>query len=162
MQVTKFDSVKAPTDAGYRGKTLKKATVYGAGSIGGWLGVHLARAGCEVSVVARGATLAALQQNGLRLHQGEQMLTAPVHAVEDPAELGEQDLIIVAVKAPALPAVAARIAPLLGPQTVVLTAMNGVPWWFLDGFGGKLAGTALTSVDPGGAIARAIPASSQR
>ena len=139
---------------------MKKVTIYGAGSIGGWLGVHLARAGCNVSVVARGATLAALQQNGLRLHQSEQMLTAPVGAVEDPVELGVQDLVIIAVKAPALPAVASRIAPLLGPQTVVLTAMNGVPWWFLDGFGGKLAGTALTSVDPGGTIAQAIPASS--
>ena len=81
-----------------------------------------------------------------------------VQASDSPFDLGPQDLVIVAVKAPAMAEVARAIAPLLGPDTAVLTAMNGVPWWFLQGFGGPLAGTRLESVDPGGAIAQAIDA----
>ena len=137
-------------------KLFPRACIYGAGAIGGWIGATLASAGCNVSVVARGATLQALQQHGLRVQRGEQVTTVPVQASDDPAALGSQDLVVVAVKAPALAEVACRIAPLLAPDTVVLTAMNGVPWWFLDGFGGRFAGTRLTSVDPNGEIARAI------
>ena len=136
-----------------------KACIYGAGAIGGWLGVKLARAGCDVSVVARGATLQALQTHGLRLAEGEQVQAVPVRATASPAELGIQDLVVLAVKAPALAEVARAIAPLIGPHTVVLTAMNGVPWWFFfQGFGGGYAGTPLKAVDPDGSIARAIPA----
>ncbi|HYF20097.1 MAG TPA: 2-dehydropantoate 2-reductase [Ramlibacter sp.] len=134
-----------------------KVCIYGAGAIGGWIGVRLARAGCEVSVVARGATLDALQLHGLRLDEKGEVLSAPVRSSADPAELGVQDLVVVAVKAPAMADVARAVGPLLGPDTMVLTAMNGVPWWFFEGFGGKLAGTRLKSVDPHGAIARAIP-----
>jgi len=133
-----------------------KVCIFGAGAIGGWFGVRLARAGCEVSVVARGATLQALQDKGLRLTPQEQ---APVKASANPADLGVQDLVIVAVKAPAMADVAKSIAPLIGPDTMVLTAMNGVPWWFFEGFGGRYAGTRLTSIDPDGSIAKAIPAS---
>jgi 2-dehydropantoate 2-reductase len=135
-----------------------KVCIYGAGAIGGWIGTRLARAGCQVSVVARGATLDALQLHGLRLDEGGQPLTAPVQSSASPAELGPQDLVVVAVKAPAMAEVARGIGPLLGPHTVVLTAMNGVPWWFFEGFGGGYAGTRLQAVDPGGAIASAIPA----
>lgn len=135
-----------------------KACIYGAGAIGGWLGVKLARAGCDVSVVARGATLASLRANGLRLQEGGETLAAKVQASASPAELGVQDLVVVAVKAPAMAEVAKAIAPLLGPDTIVLTAMNGVPWWFFHGFGGPYAGTRLKSVDPDGAIAEAVPA----
>ena len=140
-----------------------KACIYGAGAIGGWIGAALARAGQRPNVVARGATLAALRQDGLTLVRRDEggadvRERVPVHAVEDPADLGPQDLVVVAVKAPALEAVAARIGPLIGPDTTVLTAMNGVPWWFLEGgFGGPLAGRRLTAVDPTGAIAEAIP-----
>ncbi|WP_295526459.1 2-dehydropantoate 2-reductase [uncultured Pseudacidovorax sp.] len=136
-----------------------KICIYGAGAIGGWLGVALAQAGERLNVVARGATLQALQANGLQLvRPGGVATRVPVNAVEDPAVLGPQDVVIVAVKAPALAAVAERIGPLLGPDTVVLTAMNGVPWWFLDGgFGGPLAGRRLSAVDPDGRIAAAIP-----
>lgn len=137
---------------------MKKVAIYGAGAIGGWIGVGLARAGCEVSVVARGETLAAIQAHGLRLQTADTTLAVPVRASANPADLGVQDLVIVAVKAPAMAQVAAGIGPLLGPHTVVLTAMNGVPWWFFDGMGGPLAGTRLKAVDPDGAIARAIPA----
>lgn len=135
-----------------------KVCIYGAGAIGGWIGSGLARAGCSVSVVARGATLDALQLHGLRLHQGGRVSSQAVASSALPADLGVQDLVVLAVKAPSLPEVVRHIAPLIGPDTMVLTAMNGVPWWFLQGFGGALAGTRLTSVDPDGALAEAIPA----
>jgi 2-dehydropantoate 2-reductase len=136
-----------------------KVCIYGAGAIGGWIGSGLARAGCRVSVVARGATLDALQLHGLRLNLGGRVSSQPVTSSAAPAELGVQDLVVLAVKAPSLAEVVRQIAPLIGPNTTVLTAMNGVPWWFLQGFGGALAGTRLASVDPSGALARAIPAS---
>ncbi|WP_395055019.1 2-dehydropantoate 2-reductase [Polaromonas sp.] len=146
--------------------TIKRVGIYGAGAIGGWMGVKLAQAGCDVSVVARGTTLAALQQHGLRLESARpstgsgqsEVMSVQVKASEDPAALGVQDLVIIAVKAPALADVAKVIAPLLGPHTMVLTAMNGVPWWFFEGFGAQYSGTRLKAVDPDGAIARAIAA----
>ena len=137
----------------------KNVCIVGAGAIGGWLGAGLARAGCDVSFLARGATLAALQTQGLKLQSGSQPeQTHLVRASNNAAELGVQDLVIIAVKAPALREVTQQIAPLLGKNTVVLTAMNGVPWWFLQGFGGSLAGQSLNSVDAAGDIAAAIPA----
>ena len=136
-----------------------KACIYGAGAIGGWMGMALAQAGCALSLVARGATLAALQADGLRLRRPDgSVAQVAVAAAADPAALGVQDLVVLAVKAPGLPEVARALAPLVGPHTTVLTAMNGVPWWFLDGFGGAAEGHALESVDAGGVIARAIPA----
>ena len=140
------------------GKKFQSICIYGAGAIGGWIGARLAAQGAAVSLVARGATLTALQQQGLRLREGASERTYSVRAVAEPAELGVQDLVVLAVKAPALAEVARHIGPLLGPDTVVLTAMNGVPWWFFQGFGGALAGTRLMTVDPTGAIAAALPA----
>ncbi len=137
---------------------FNKVCIYGAGAIGGWIGVKLSQAGCQVSVVARGATLQALQQNGLQLQPVGEPHTVTVQASASPAELGVQDLVVIAVKAPALRDVALQIAPLIGPNTVVLTAMNGVPWWFFHGFGQALAGTQLTAIDPTGEIEQAIPA----
>ena len=136
----------------------QKIAIYGAGAIGGWMGAKLAAVGCNVSVVARGAALDALRAHGLRLREGDAETTCPVQASDDPAALGVQDLVVVSVKAPGMADVARRIGPLIGPRTIVLTAMNGVPWWFLQGFGGPVAGRTLESVDPGGAIAQAIPA----
>ena len=136
-----------------------KVCIYGAGAIGGWMGSKLAQAGNSLDVVARGATLDVLKRDGLTLVSGDSRVTVPVNASDDPKSLGVQDLVVVAVKAPSLPAVAQQIAPLLGPETIVLTAMNGVPWWFLQGgFGGPLAGTQLEAIDPGGKIDAAIPA----
>ena len=135
-----------------------KVAIVGAGAIGGWIGVHLARAGAQVSVLARGETLAALQKSGLQLHQTGDVHSVPVKASSDASALGIQDLVVIAVKAPALASVAQQVGPLLGPDTVVLTAMNGVPWWFLQGFGGPVQGQPLDTVDPNGTIARAIPA----
>ncbi|MDI1240193.1 MAG: 2-dehydropantoate 2-reductase [Polaromonas sp.] len=139
-------------------KTINKTCIYGAGAIGGWLGAGLAAAGCSVSVVARGATLDALNSHGLRVVSGTDLRSAAVQASADPAALGVQDLVVIAVKAPALLDVARQIAPLIGPDTLVLTAMNGVPWWFFQGFGGPYAGTTLKAVDATGEIAAAIPA----
>lgn len=135
-----------------------KICIYGAGAIGGWMGARLAAQGEQVSVLARGATLAALQTHGLRLQQEGCLLQVPVQVADNAADLGVQDLVVVAVKAPALAEVARGIAPLLGPNTMVLTAMNGVPWWFFQGFGGRYQGTPLQAVDATGAIAAAIPA----
>lgn len=138
--------------------TPMKTCIYGAGAIGGWIGVRLAQAGCDVSVVARGATLDALRRDGLGLIANNERSTVPVTVSADPRDLGVQQLVVVAVKAPSLASVAQHIAPLLGPETMVLVAMNGVPWWFLEGgFGGALTGTRLAAVDPDGAIAKGIP-----
>ncbi|HEY2521227.1 MAG TPA: 2-dehydropantoate 2-reductase [Streptosporangiaceae bacterium] len=133
-----------------------RVCVLGAGAIGGFIGTRLAAAGTEVSALARGATLDALRAHGWRAETGGELVTAPVQAAADPAELGPQDLVVLAVKAQAARSAAAAIGPLLGPETMVLTAMNGVPWWFFDGFGGPCQGRHLDSVDPGGAIAAAI------
>ena len=139
-----------------------KVCLYGVGAIGGFIGTRLGLVGeCQLSAVARGATLAALQAHGLRLRQGGELFSAAVHASDDPAALGVQDLVLIAVKGPALPDVAARIAPLLGPDTWVLPAMNGVPWWFGAGVpaleAGRPGGATLESIDPNGHIAAAIP-----
>ncbi len=131
--------------------------IFGAGAIGISIGARLAARGHTLSAVARGATLAALQAHGLRLIDGETTHRHPVRASADPAALGAQDLVVIAVKGPALPAIAASIGPLLGPQTQVLSAMNGVPWWFFEGMEGTLAETSLASVDPGDALRQAIP-----
>jgi 2-dehydropantoate 2-reductase len=131
-----------------------RVCIVGAGAIGGLIGTRLAAAGIETSALARGATLAALQRHGWRLDGAQGRVTAPVHASERAEALGVHDLVLIAVKGPALGAVAGSIAPLLGPQTIVLPAMNGVPWWFCRGWPGFEA--PLSSVDADGAIARAI------
>jgi 2-dehydropantoate 2-reductase len=147
---------------------FNKVCVVGAGAIGGWLADGLARQGCQVSMLARGATLAALQRDGLRVlkkqandsEKTEQTVESrqAVEAFNDVNVVGVQDVVVLALKAPALRAVLPSLRPLLGPNTVVLTAMNGVPWWFTHGLGGPLDGATLASVDPGGERARAVPA----
>jgi 2-dehydropantoate 2-reductase len=142
---------------GGEGQVMKKVCIVGAGAIGGLIGTKLAAAGrAEVSALARGATLAALQQQGWRLKTAAGLVQAPARAAGQAAELGPQDLVVIAVKGPALTQVARGIAPLLAPHTVVLPAMNGVPWWFCQGVAG-FPGGPLVSVDPGGAIATTIP-----
>ena len=134
-----------------------KVCLYGAGAIGGLLGARFAASGrFEVSAVARGATLAALREHGFRVRSAQGVLQAPLRASEDAGELGVQDLVIVAVKATSLGAIAPRLAPLLGPATLVLPAMNGVPWWFGNGVA-ELGAQPLESVDPGGVIGASIP-----
>ena len=135
-----------------------KICIVGVGAIGGWMGVLLGQAAdIELSAVARGATLQTLQLNGMKLTDASGTRVVRVRAEADPARLGPQDLVIVAVKAPALEGVVGHISPLLGPNTLVMPAMNGVPWWFLQGRTDSWAGHALRSVDPNGVIARAVP-----
>ncbi|OJF14966.1 2-dehydropantoate 2-reductase [Couchioplanes caeruleus] len=132
-----------------------KVCVVGAGAVGGWIGARLSASGAaEVSAVARGATLRSLQTTGWRLQTADGLVCSPARAAADAAELGEQDLVIVAVKAPALASVAGLLPPLLGPATVVLPFMNGVPWWF--GHGTKIGQEPLRSVDPDGVVAAAV------
>jgi len=134
-----------------------KVCVVGAGAIGGLLGTRLAAAGeASVAALARGATLAALRDHGWRLEKGATRLQAPAAtASDDPRALGPQDLVIITVKAQALPALAPSLAPLIAADTLVLPAMNGVPWWFSDGIA-ALGPGPLESVDPGGGIAATI------
>ena len=134
-----------------------KICIYGAGAVGGLMAGWLARAGHAVSVVARGAHLTAIRGKGLRIRSDGKESAYPVQADSDPAKLGPQDTVVVAVKGQSLPDVARGIGPLLGSATSIVTAMNGVPWWFFDRlkFGdGKLR---LESLDPGGALSRAMP-----
>lgn len=136
-----------------------KICIFGAGAVGGVMAGWLARAGHEVSLIARGANLTAIRRLGLRIRTGKtgEILTTHPAADSDPAKLGAQDAVIVCVKGQSLPEVAQTIAPLLGPDTTVVTAMNGVPWWFFDRLaygGGKLR---LESLDPGGRLVRAMP-----
>jgi 2-dehydropantoate 2-reductase len=130
--------------------------VYGAGAIGGHLAVRFARAGASVSVVARGPHLAAMQREGLTVHAVDGQYHASVAASDDPATLGPQDAVVVTVKAPALPQVAAGIAPLLGADTPVAFVMNGIPWWYFHALDGELEGCRLPRVDPGDAVWRAV------
>ncbi len=134
-----------------------KIAIIGAGAIGGWFGVRLAKAGHTVSVLARGQTLEAIQSHGWRLSENGAKLTEQVQVSDDPAALGHQDLIVLTVKGPALNDLAPRLAPLIGPATLIMPAMNGVPWWFLLGGGGELASTPLETVDPNEAISKALP-----
>ena len=137
-----------------------KIAVVGAGAVGGLLAARLSEAGHAVSVLARGATLAALQGSGLRLREGGAERRVAVQASDHPASLGQHELVIVAVKAPALAAAAPAIAALAGPSGTVMPAMNGVPWWFLAAApeATRAAGTArLASIDAQGRIADALP-----
>ena len=109
-------------------------------------------------MLARGATAAALRAHGWRMQTQQGLITAPANVAETPSTLGTQDLVIIAVKGPSLASVATSVAPLLGPETAVLTAMNGVPWWFFHGFGATYRDMRLDSVDPGGRIDAALPA----
>jgi 2-dehydropantoate 2-reductase len=133
-----------------------KICVVGAGAIGGFLGTRLALdKGNTVAALARGTTLVALRDHGWRLRQDGQLLQAPASASDDPREIGPQDLVILAVKSQALPALAPSLTPLLSSDTLVMPAMNGVPWWFGAGIE-ALAAKPLESIDPGGRIAATI------
>jgi 2-dehydropantoate 2-reductase len=129
-----------------------RIALVGAGAVGGYFAAPLARAGHQVSVVARGATLAAIRRNGgLTLEMQGQRFTAPVQAGEDASAFGPQDIVLLAVKAPSLPQAARHVPPLLGRETVVLPLLNGIPWWFFPGE------QRLKSLDPEGVLERSIP-----
>ncbi len=140
-----------------------KITVVGLGAVGGLMAARLALAGHPVSALARGATLAAVRAQGVRLQMAGAEHRAEVRATDDPVLLGPQDLVVIALKGQALPGLAPTLAPLIGANTTVLTAMNGVPWWFLrtPALAQRLsrAQQQLLSIDPDGHTDRALPVS---
>ena len=143
---------------------FKKIAIVGVGAIGGlfagWLGSRLPAGQIQLSAVARGETLRALRERGLVWVDADGAEhSVAVNASDDAASLGVQDLVIVSVKGPAMPVVAPAVRALMGPHTVVLVAMNGVPWWFFDGLPGEAAGLQLHTVDTGGVTAANIPTS---
>ncbi|MFQ5609669.1 MAG: 2-dehydropantoate 2-reductase, partial [Woeseiaceae bacterium] len=127
-----------------------KICIYGAGAIGAWLGVKLSLAGEDVTLIARGPHLAAMQKNGVKLlMDGEEKIAHP-RCLEDPADAGSQDYVIVTLKAHSLPGIADKLTPLLGPDTAVVTGVNGIPWWYFYKLDGPYENHKLESVDPGG------------
>lgn len=134
-----------------------KVCVVGAGSIGGLLAARLSKAGCDVSVIARGAHLAAIQTIGLRYRATDQEFVTNIRASDKPADLGPHDFVVLTVKAPALPELAPTLAPLRHADTIIVSAMNGVPWWFSQALPAPLSGRQLSSVDPNGILAAAFP-----
>ena len=127
-----------------------KVCIYGAGAIGGYLGVQFARAGADVSLVARGAHLAAMKENGLMLLIGDEQRVAHPRCTDNPAELGPQDFVIICLKAHSIPSVIDQMRPLLGSRTRIVTAVNGIPYWYFYKHGGLHEGATLESIDPGG------------
>ncbi|MGP9811940.1 2-dehydropantoate 2-reductase [Rhodopseudomonas sp. NSM] len=126
-----------------------KVCIYGAGAIGGYLGVQLAQSGADVSLVARGAHLAAMQQNGLKLLIGDEERVVKVRATDKPSELGQQDFIIICLKAHSITGAIDAMKPLLGSHTRIVTAVNGVPYWYFYKHGNQFEGRTLESIDPG-------------
>jgi 2-dehydropantoate 2-reductase len=127
-----------------------KICIYGAGAIGGYLGVQLMRAGADISLVARGPHLAAMRADGLKLLTGDQTHVVRPRCTDDPAELGVQDFVIICLKAHSIPAVIDQMRPLLGAHTRIVTAVNGIPYWYFYRHGGVHEGATLESIDPGG------------
>jgi len=133
-----------------------KFLIAGAGAIGAYLGARMARAGLDVTLFARGPHLRAMQENGVQVESAEGNFQARPRVVASLEEAGPADVVILAVKAQGLPAIAPHLAPVLGPETAVVSTQNGVPWWFFQSGGGPLEGIRLERVDPGGVISAAI------
>lgn len=128
-----------------------KICIFGAGAIGGYMGAKLAQAGADVSLVARGPHLEAMRVNGLRLIEESGETTVDVTASDNAEDLGPQDYVIVTLKAHSVPAVVPHMQPLIGPDTTIVSGVNGVPWWYFHKTGGAFEGTRLETVDPGNA-----------
>jgi 2-dehydropantoate 2-reductase len=136
-----------------------KIAIIGAGAIGGYVGVKLALAGEDLTFIVRGANLRAIRNNGMKLvmHDGTEHVASNVRATDSYDEAGIQDVVIVALKAHQLDAVADNIGKLVGPETVIVTMQNGIPYWYFHQHGGALEGRQVSSVDPTGELARKIP-----
>ena len=130
--------------------------IYGAGAIGGWLGIQLSLAGEDVIMIARGPHLAAMQKNGIKLLINDEERVAYPRCIEDPAEAGPQDFVIITLKAHSFPGIVEQVQPLLDDNTTVVTAVNGIPWWYFYKLAGPFENHKLESVDPGGGIWQAI------
>ncbi len=137
-----------------------KFALVGAGAIGAFAGAMLAKSGEDVTLIARGAHLRAMQERGVRVRGSLGEFEARPAATDDPAAVGPVDIVLLTLKAHSLTEMAPRLAPLIGPQTCVVSAQNGIPWWYFYRHGGEWDGTHLETVDPGGVIGRSIdPAS---
>lgn len=136
-------------------RDMQKICIYGIGAIGGLLAARLALSGQPVTGIARGAQLDAIRRNGLNLRTDGESHHAVIECVERPADAGPQDIVVITLKSHALPAIADDIVPLLGPDTIVVTATNGIPWWYFSGLD-VTCSAPLDSVDPGGALWRNI------
>ena len=129
---------------------MTRISIYGAGAIGGYLGAQLALTGVDVTLIARGAHLEAMQKHGLKLLiDGEERLAHP-RCTADPAQVGPQDYVFITLKAPSVPGIVEDLLPLLGPETAVVTAVNGLPWWYFYQLEGPWQNYQLESIDPGG------------
>ena len=135
-----------------------KFLILGAGAIGAYIGARLARAGLDVTLLARGSHLRAMQEHGVEVKSLEDSFTARPKIAATLEEGGPADVVFLGVKAHGLPQLAPHLRPVLGPDTTVVSTQNGVPWWFFQGFGGEWEGITLERVDPGGVIAQAIEA----
>jgi 2-dehydropantoate 2-reductase len=133
-----------------------KILIAGAGAIGGYIGARLARAGADVVLFARGPHLQAMRERGLRVRSADGTFEVRPHVTGDLTTAGTPDVVIVGVKAHSLTALAPELRPVFGPDTVVVSTQNGIPWWYFQNHGGALDGYRLERVDPGGVIARAI------
>lgn len=127
-----------------------QVTIYGAGAIGGYLGALLCRTGVEVNLIARGDHCAAMQHNGIRLISEDEEFVVHPYCTDDPSTLGLQDYVIICLKAHSIPAVVDSIQPLIGDNTTIVTAVNGIPYWYFYHHGGAYEGRVVESVDPGG------------
>ena len=136
--------------------THRRVCIAGAGAIGCTLAARLAASGQPVNVLARGSTLTALRENGVRLSDLDGSHHSPVNASDSCAELGEQDLLFICTKAPALAGLLPTLGPLIGPQTVVVPVVNGVPWWYFHGLPGRFAERQVQAVDPDGTLSAAL------
>ena len=156
IQTTGRTRIEARRDG--QADVIRKVCVFGTGAIGGVLAARLARAGAEVSVIARGAVLDAIHGRGITVHteDGGSLHCAPTRASDDPRDIGEQDAVIVAVKATALPSVAASIAPLLGRRSVAAFVTNGLPWWYGTVEADSRTDATVPVFDPGRVIERAV------
>jgi 2-dehydropantoate 2-reductase len=134
-----------------------KVGIFGAGAIGGLLGARLAASGADVTFVARGPHLAAMQADGVTLRSGGEELNVRPRCVADAAEAGVQDFVVVTLKAHALPAAAPAVAKMLGPESALVTAVNGIPYWYFFGLDGPYRDRTVESVDPGGVLWRTLP-----
>jgi 2-dehydropantoate 2-reductase len=136
-----------------------KVAIFGAGAIGGLLGVKLLQAGAEVSFIARGPHLEAMRQNGITLISEGKQTTVRARCSSEPEEIDAPDFVLVTLKAHSLPAAAPQIAKLLGPGTALMMGVNGIPYWYFYGLDGKWRDRTINSVDPGGTVWRTLPPS---
>jgi 2-dehydropantoate 2-reductase len=142
---------------GSSGRPTMKFLVAGAGALGAYIGARMARAGFDVTLIARGPHLRAMQEHGVQVKSGEEDFVALPRIAASLEEVGQVDVVFLGVKAHGLPQLAPHLKPMLGPDTTVVSTQNGIPWWYFKGQGGPLEGQAVPAVDPNGVLLGALP-----